>query len=307
MAGKPVILIAGPSAGGKSALALEVALALGGWIVNADSMQIYSELSILTARPGIEAEAAVPHRLYGVVSGKERFSVGAWLARAEAEISAAWAARAVPIVVGGTGLYFEALTQGLAVIPQVPVDICEKWRRFAAASRPETLYAELEVQDPQMAQKLSPGDSQRIVRALEVIDATGRSLAEWQRDTPRPPLISAAAVRRIVVAPDRQAIYARTDARVGEMVDRGAIAEVGALLALNLIPDAPVMKAIGVPELGAHLRGELELGDALEQMRTQTRRYAKRQLTWIRGRMADWHHVGSHAQGLARLCPDIRT
>ncbi len=303
---KTAILIAGPTASGKSALALDVAMAIGGRVINADAMAVYSQLSILTARPGPEAQGAAPHRLYGIVSGAEHFSVGTWLARAEAEISAAWTAGAVPVIVGGTGLYFEALTQGLAEIPSTPVNLREKWRQFARASAPGDLHAELERLDPPMARRLSCGDSQRIVRALEVIDSTGRSLADWQRDAPRPPLLSAADIRRVVVVPVRDAIYSAADARVGEMIDRGALEEVKALRGLNLSPGAPVMKAIGVPELGAHLSGVLDLEEAVDRMRTQTRRYAKRQLTWIRGRMADWHHVDCGDQGLACLCPDIR-
>ena len=276
-------------------------MALGGHVINADSMAVYSELSVLTARPGPEPLGQVPHRLYGVVSGKEPFSVGAWLDRAEAEIAAAWEAGAVPVVAGGTGLYFEALTRGLADIPEPPADIRKKWRQAHETLPPDALLAELGARDPEMARRLEGGDAQRIVRALEVIDATGRSLADWQRDAPKPPVLAAAEVLRVVVVPGRETVYARTDARVGEMIEKGAIDEVEALLALNLAQDAPVMKAIGVPELGAHLRGELCLTDALARMRTRTRRYAKRQLTWIRGRMADWRHVGSRAQGLACL------
>lgn len=301
------MLIAGPTAGGKSALAVKIAQALGGWVINADSMQVYAELSILTARPSAELETAIPHRLYGGISGQERFSVGDWLNMAKTEINAAWSAGAVPVVVGGTGLYFEALTKGLAEIPEVPQHLREKWRRFGADQPLETLLAELEARDPEMARRLNSGDPQRILRALEVIDATGRSLADWQRDTDGPRLLEGADLSCVVLAPERQALYSRTDARAGAMIDKGALGEVEALLAKNFADTAPVMKAIGVRELGAHLEAGLPLDDAIIQMQTRTRHYAKRQFTWIRGRMADWIQVRSVSEGLALFGVEIRT
>jgi len=307
VARKRAVLIAGPTASGKSELATKVAQGLGGWVINADSMQVYSELSILTARPTAKREAALPHRLYGVVSGQERFSVGAWLGLAEAQISAAWSAGAIPVVVGGTGLYFEALTKGLTEIPEVPQRLREKWRQFGADHPIETLHAELGARDPEMARRLQVGDSQRLIRALEVIDATGRSLADWQRDANRPTVLKGADTTHIVLAPDRQILYARTDARAVDMVDKGALGEVEALLARNYADTSPVMKAIGMAELGAHLGGGLPLDDAITQMQTRTRHYAKRQFTWIRGRMADWVQVRSVSDGLALFDAEIRT
>lgn len=303
MAVNRAILIAGPTASGKSALAVRVAAGLSGAgiIINADSMQVYSDLKILTARPTPEEEAIVPHRLFGVVPAGAQFSVGDWLARTETEIKSAWSAGAVPVVVGGTGLYFEALTKGLAVIPDIPTPIRQKWRDFGAAATNDRLLEELATRDAEMAQRLKEGDRQRLLRALEVVDATGRSLADWQRDPTRQPLLQTGKVGKVVLAPPRQAIYARADARVVAMVEAGALDEVKALLALRLPAHSPVRKAIGVAELGGHLAGDLTLDEAMEKMRTQTRRYAKRQLTWARGRMADWQWVETPAQGQAKL------
>lgn len=302
---KRAILIAGLTASGKSGFAIEVARRLGGVVVNADSMQVYSQLRVLTARPSPEDEARAPHRLYGSVSGVEAFSTGAWLALAEAEAVAAWDVGQVPIFAGGTGLYFEALTNGLAVVPQIPSGIRDKWRQYKDHSEAGGLSAELARRDPEMAERLKPGDSQRILRALEVIDATGRSLADWQRDAHSPSVLAGVDVVRLVLAPPRQTIYERCDARNLQMIGNGALDEVQALLAAEFSADAPVMKAIGVAELGAHLAGEMPLEDALEKMRTQTRRYAKRQLTWARGRMGAWTWVEDGEDGHRRLEPKL--
>jgi tRNA dimethylallyltransferase len=276
----PVVVIAGPTASGKSHLAIDAAEALGGVIINADSMQIYRELSILTARPGEVEQARVPHRLYGVLPGAERCSAGRWRTLAVAEIEACHAAGQFPIVVGGTGLYLRALEKGLANVPEIPA---------AARVAAEALYrdlggaafhAALAERDPVMAARLRPSDRQRLVRAWEVLEATGRSLADWQRDDSggSPPY----RFDHIVYLPPRATLYAACDARVTAMIDAGAIDEVRALLALKLDPALPVMKALGVAALSRYLAGHQPLQDAIAAIQKQTRNYAKRQMTWLR-------------------------
>jgi tRNA dimethylallyltransferase len=281
------ILIAGPTASGKSAAALALAERLGGTVINADSMQVYRELSILTARPAIGDEARAPHRLYGIVSAGEAYSVGRWLGDAARAIDAARAEGSVPILVGGTGLYFKALLEGLAPVPDIPGDIRAAWRERAEALGAAGLYRELEARDPAMASRLKPNDPQRLVRALEVIDATGISLGEWQGGNAAPGL-PVEAVTRLVVAPEREALYAAIDARFDAMIAGGALEEVRALIALNLDPGLPAMRAHGVRELAAYLRGECSLEEAVAKAKTETRRYAKRQMTWLRRFMQDW-------------------
>ncbi len=206
------ILIAGPTASGKSAAALELARRLDGTVINANSMQVYRELAVLTARPGPDEEAAVPHRLYGMVPAAEAYSVGRWLADAEAAIASSQQAGSVPILVGGTGLYFKALIEGLAPVPDIPPEVRAYWREQGEKHGQEALHAALAERDPLMASRLSPSDPQRIVRALEVIDATGVSLAEWQGGNAQPVLAESAALK-LVVAPEREPLYAAIDAR----------------------------------------------------------------------------------------------
>ena len=281
-----LVLLAGPTASGKSRLALELAESLGGVIVNADSMQVYRELEVITARPSAADEARVPHRLYGVVSVADPFSVAAWKARAEAEIAAAHDAGKVALVVGGTGLYFRALLGGLAAIPEIPPPVRARARRLAAAG-PALLHAALAKRDPVMASRLDPTDRQRLARAWEVFEATGVSLAEWQaRPAPAPPFGVPDA--KLVLTPPREWLYARCDARFANMVAHGAVSEVAALAARGLDRSSPAMKAVGVPELIRHVRGEAELDDAVRAAQSAVRRYAKRQLTWFRRRMAEW-------------------
>ena len=284
-----LILLAGPTASGKSRLALRLAEALDGVIVNADSMQVYRELRVITARPSAADEARAPHRLYGVISVAEAFSVAAWLARAEAEIAAVRAAGKTALVVGGTGLYLHALEHGLAPVPEVPAAVRAAARRRLAADGAQTLHAALAVRDPVMAARLDPGDGQRIARAWEVLAATGSSLAEWQSlPSTLPP---AAAAARFVLMPPREWLFARCDARFARMVEGGAVQEVAALDALGPDPALPATKAVGVPELRRHVRGEIALGEAVEMGQRAVRRYAKRQLTWFRHRMAEWNHL----------------
>jgi tRNA dimethylallyltransferase len=281
------ILIAGPTASGKSAVALALAGRLGGTVINADSMQLYRELCLLTARPSEADEAVAPHRLYGTVSASEAFSVGRWLEAAQAAIAAARGEGSVPILVGGTGLYFKALLDGLAPVPDIPPEVRAHWRQQAARLNAEALHRELAARDPGVAAKLKPNDPQRIVRALEVIDATGISLSEWQ-DAPAAPVLSADNVLRFVIAPEREPLYAAIDARFDRMIENGAIEEVEALLVQGLDDSLPAMRAHGVRELGSYLAGACSLEDAKIKSKTESRRYAKRQMTWARRYMADW-------------------
>jgi len=290
------LVLAGPTASGKSALALDVARRLGGVVINADSMQIYRDLDILTARPDAAALQTVPHRLYGVLDGADPCSAARWREMALAEIRAARQAGLLPILCGGTGLYLEALTAGLTPVPDIPAAVRQAVREELAQSGAAALHARLQQEDPPMAARLHPADSQRIARALEVVRATGRSLLDWRAAGEKhadgaacgemagggeqsPRFLTAALL------PPRQEVYARCDARFTAMLEKGALAEVAALLARGLSPDLPVMRALGVRELAACLRGVQGLDQAAAQARTATRRYAKRQMTWIRNRM----------------------
>jgi tRNA dimethylallyltransferase len=291
------ILIAGPTASGKSAAALELAERLHGTVINADSMQVYRELAVLTARPSASDAARVPHRLYGTTSAAEAYSVGNWLDHAAGAIAEASGAGRMPVLVGGTGLYFKALTEGLAPIPNVPPEIRDHWRAQAEKLGAEGLHRELAARDPAMAARLRPTDPQRIARALEVIDATGVSLAEWQGASATPAL-SPHGLMRLVVAPERAPLYAAIDARFDAMIGAGALEEVRALIALGLDPGLPAMRAHGVRELGAYLAGASCLDEAVAKAKTETRRYAKRQMTWARRFMTDWDWVPDAAAAI---------
>ena len=275
------LLIAGPTASGKSALAIKLAGERGGVIINADALQVYRELRILSARPSPEEMAEVPHLMYGHVSGREHYSVARWLADASAALHDTWDHGLLAIVTGGTGLYFRVLEQGLARVPPVDPAIREKWRNFTG-----DVHAELARRDPHSAARLNPNDRQRLIRALEVIEATGRPLFAWQAETQSGAALAGAEVERIYVDVARDALYARAEARFNQMMVAGALAEVRALLGLD--PSLPMMKAIGVKELFAHLRGEIALEEAIALARTATRHYIKRQLTWWRGQMRHW-------------------
>ncbi|HMK78995.1 MAG TPA: tRNA (adenosine(37)-N6)-dimethylallyltransferase MiaA [Xanthobacteraceae bacterium] len=280
-----VILIAGPTASGKSALALAAACALSGTIVNADSMQVYRDLRIITARPTPEEEASVPHRLYGHVDAAENYSVGRWLADVKPMLDAIRREGRVPILVGGTGLYFKALTQGLSAVPPIPADIRDRIRARLEAEGPVTLHAELLARDPSSA--VRPGDRTRIARALEVLEATGRPITDWHRDG-LPPLIDPAHAVKIFLAPERDELRRRIDRRFDAMLAAGALAEVRALWARALDPLLPAMKAHGVPWLIRHLKGEITLAEAAQGGKNDTRRYTKRQFTWARHQLPDW-------------------
>ncbi len=275
------ILIAGPTAAGKSALAMRLAEAHGGVIVNADSMQVYAPLAILTARPSAEDLAAVEHRLYGHESGRAAYSTGAWYRDAAEVLAGIRAAGRIPVVVGGTGLYFRALLGGLADMPAIPGDVRDRLRRDLAEFGPARLHGELAALDPETARRLDEGDGQRIVRALEVFHATGRSI-RFLRERAGVPLVDAERAQAVLVAPDRAVLQTRIADRVRAMMRSGAVEEVRGLLALGLDHSLPVMKAIGVREIRALLEGETDMATAEERIAAATRRYAKRQMTWFR-------------------------
>lgn len=273
---KRALLIAGPTASGKSALALAEARRRGGIVINADALQVYADLRILSARPTAEDEAMVPHRLYGHVPGSEAYSVARWLADARQAIEAAWSAGALPIVVGGTGLYFKALEHGLAAVPDIDPQIRAQWRNFAG-----DLHGELRKRDPEAAARLSANDRQRLARAIEVVEGTGESLTHWQRIAQSEAVLRGVGLERRLVDVPRAELYQRAEQRFDAMIAAGALAEAEALLDFD--PSLPVMKAIGVAELHDYLRGRSSLPDATERAKTATRNYIKRQLTWLRG------------------------
>jgi tRNA dimethylallyltransferase len=286
------ILIAGPTASGKSACALGLAERLGGVVINADSMQVYRELRIITARPSTDDEARVPHALYGFVPVAEAYSAGRFLEDARRAMAAARKAGRVPILVGGTGLYFKALLEGLAPIPAIPAAVRAHWRKEAARLGAGSLHAVLAERDPEGAALLRPTDAQRVVRALEVLEATGRPLRDWQR-TPGIPVIEAEDTTRLVLTRERDDLYARAEARVESMIAQGALDEVRNLRDLGLAPDLPGMRATGVGSLLACLAGLLSEAEAVEAVKRETRNYIKRQLTWMRSNMIAWTPVGA--------------
>jgi tRNA dimethylallyltransferase len=279
------VLIAGPTASGKSALALALAGRVRGTIINADSMQVYRDLRIITARPTPEDETRAPHRLYGHIDAAENYSVGRWLADIGPVLDEVRGAGDVPILVGGTGLYFKALTQGLSAVPPTPPEVRESIRTRMETEGPAALHAELLQRDP--SSEVRPSDRTRIARALEVLEATGRPLGAWHRDG-MPPLIDASRAVKIFLAPERDELRARIDARFDAMLRDGALDEVRVLAARRLDPLLPAMKAHGVPWLIRHLAGEISLSEAAEGAKNDTRRYTKRQFTWVRHQLPDW-------------------
>ncbi|MCK1387733.1 tRNA (adenosine(37)-N6)-dimethylallyltransferase MiaA [Bradyrhizobium sp. 21] len=284
------VLIAGPTASGKSALALELALAAGGVVINADSMQVYRDLRVITARPTHGEEARVPHRLYGHVDAAVNFSAGAWVADAAKALDEAKAEGRLPIFIGGTGLYFKALTAGLSVVPPIPAEVREDVRARLERNGVEALHAELARRDPRAAERLNLRDRTRIARALEVVEATGRSLLDWHHEG-QPPLLPKDSFRAVFLAPERDDLYARIDARFDAMLGAGALKEVERLAARALNPLLPAMKAHGVPALIRHLRGEFSLEEAAMIGRADTRHYAKRQFTWFRHQLPQFAWV----------------
>ena len=296
---KDAILIAGPTASGKSALALELAERKGAVVVNTDSMQGYSVLDVLTARPGVTDLARAPHFLYGHVHPATAYSTGAWLRDVMKLIDDGTLSGQPVIFVGGTGLYFRALAEGISEMPDIPQRIRDRWRYELKEQGAVKLHSLLLREDSAAAMMLKPTDSQRIVRALEVLDASGRSIREWQAERGRP-LIDRQSARFLVIEPDRAALVDRIEKRFDQMLDKGALDEVKRLSALGLDPELPAMKAIGVRELQAAMAGEIGFPEAIERAKIATRQYAKRQTTWFR------HQLGSEWQRL-RPGDDLET
>ena len=291
---KDAILIAGPTASGKSALALDIAARDNGIIVNADSMQVYSLLDVITARPTAADQQRVPHALYGHVHPSIAYSTGAWLRDVSRLVADGKLAGKRPIFVGGTGLYFRALTDGISSMPAIPDAVRERWRQRLRDSGPEELHRILERDDAPAARLLKPGDGQRILRALEVLEASGRSILAWQREGGGPPLIDRDSARFTVIEPERPLLVERIAQRFSRMVEQGAIDEVKALLALKLDAQLPAMKAIGVRELGMVIEGRISLAEAERLAAIATRQYAKRQATWFRNQLGpEWQRLAA--------------
>ena len=282
-----IILIAGPTASGKSALALALAERHGGVIVNADSMQVYRDLRIITARPTPEEERRAPHRLYGHVDAAENYSVGRWYGDVAAALTAITQEARPAIITGGTGLYFTALTRGLAAVPPIPAEIRAEVRGRLASEGAVALHADLVARDPVAAERLQPGDRARVTRALEVVLATGRSLFDWHEDN-KPACVDLARAAKVFLKPDRDELLRRIDARFDAMIEAGALEEVRALAARKLDRNLPAMKAHGVPWLIRHLDGEIALAEAVAHAKLETRQYTKRQATWFRNQLPEF-------------------
>lgn len=274
------VLIAGPTASGKSALGLALAARLDGVVINADSMQVYADLRVLSARPTAEEEARAPHRLYGHVDGDADYSVAHWVEDARRVLAEVEAEGRLPILIGGTGLYFKALTQGLSPMPTVPDEVKARVRGRGEAA--EALHARLARLDPRTAARLRPSDTQRLTRAIEVFEATGRSLADWQEEATSPAVLRPQETLGVFLATDRAALRSRIADRFRQMMADGALEEVRRLVGRGLPADRTLLKAHGVPHLARHLAGELSLEEAIEAGIADTRRYAKRQDTWFR-------------------------
>ena len=285
---RTITLIAGPTASGKSDFALKLAEQNDAVIVNADSMQIYDVLNVITARPSAEDTARVQHYLYGYVSPEKQYSTGKWLK----DVAEVLKTVERPLIfVGGTGLYFKALTEGLAIIPDIPEETRKKWRtRLEGEGAPE-LYKLLQGIDYQLSRRLSEKDGQRIIRALEVHDATGKTLSYWQ-NTKTEPLLETGDLKKLLLLPERDVVYRRIERRFDNMVENGALEEARALDELGLNPSMPAMKAIGIPEFIDVLKGKKTIGEAIVEAKTNTRRYAKRQMTWFRHQLGgDWEKI----------------
>jgi tRNA dimethylallyltransferase len=296
---KNVVLIAGPTASGKSALALALAEKHDGVVINADSMQVYRDLRIITARPTEEEEARAPHRLYGHVDAAVNYSTGQWCRDVAAVLDEARATNKLPIIIGGTGLYFSALTKGLSAVPPIPDDIRERIRARVATDGVEAMHAELVLRDPETAARITVRDRARVTRALEVVEATGRTLTEWHKDG-LPAILDGTSAAKVFLTCEREPLVERISRRFDAMLEAGALDEVARLAARGLNPLLPAMKAHGVPWLIRHLRGEITLAEAAEGGKMDTRRYAKRQHTWFRNQLTDWPFVPAEA-GLEAL------
>lgn len=301
--GYDAVLIAGPTASGKSALALALAEALDGVIVNADSMQLYRELSIVTARPPAEDLARAPHRLYGVLPAADAFSTGDWLRLVERELKEIRASGKLPVFVGGTGLYFKALTEGFAELPDIDPQVRTRCRSLADEGGIDAVRQALQEKDPKAAADLK--DLQRLTRALEVVLSTGRTLADWQREAHGESLLFPDGCLRLVLAPPRAWLHERIARRAKLMLESGGLDEVRALLQLDLPKSLPAMRAIGVKEIAALLAGEIDGQEAERLLTVATRRYAKRQETWFRNQMADWERLDPSAERAEEMAQRI--
>eukprot|EP00873_Tetraselmis_striata_P021543 jgi/Tetstr1/441807/TSEL_030024.t1 len=303
MGSQAVTLIAGPTASGKSALAVTLAEKTGALVVNADSMQVYADLDVLTARPGADDLARADHRLYGHIDAADAYSVARWLGDVETTLASATADGHPVILVGGTGLYFRALTKGLSSVPPIDEAVRTRLRAMAAEAPGDELHRLLRARDPDMADRLEPGDTQRITRALEVVESTGRSLLHWQGQTGTP--LIARSASRLVLAPPRRWLHARIAARFDTMIAQGAISEARRLAARGLSPALPAMKAIGVRELANLPDMDAGLAAAVERCVAQTRQYAKRQETFFRGQLGDWPRLDPGASTLRELVTQL--
>lgn len=286
-----VLLIAGPTASGKTGLSIDAANANDAVIINADSMQGYADLQVITARPSPEEMSLAPHHLFGHVDAGEAYSVARWLEDVRQLLNGDLKGRKL-IFVGGTGLYFNALLEGLSPVPPVDEKIRDKWRIAGKLISPPELHKELTRLDPDMARELRPSDPQRVIRALEVFESTGRSLLEWQQEKGQPFFQPEVSIRKLLLMPERSLLHERINLRFDQMVDAGALDEVERLLKRKLDPKLPAMKAIGVPHLGEYLAGREPLAEAIEKAKAATRQYAKRQSTWFRNSFGDgWEQV----------------
>ena len=289
---KPIVLIAGPTASGKSALGLAIAREFGGVVVNADAMQVYDHLRILTARPSEQDMQAIEHALYGHIAPSQAYSVASWVKDMRQFL--AHESR-MPVIVGGTGLYFMAAEQGLADVPEPAADIRSHYRAMTA----DGLYQELLARAPDEAQRLRPSDQQRLSRALEVLESTGKSLGSFQRAAHENALLKGRCVIRIYLEPERETLYQRINMRFSQMLAEGGLEEARSLLAMGLAGQLPAMKAIGVPELAAYFAGNISLEAAEVAAQQATRHYAKRQMTWARRNMISWEfHIAQFSESI---------
>ena len=295
---KDAIVIAGPTASGKTGFSVELAKTVNGAVINADSMQIYDILQILTARPSIQGMEGVPHYLFGHVSPRIAYSAAKWIEDAETALNQVRASGKVPIFVGGTGLYFKVLIEGLSSIPQIEPQIREKWRKRSRQWDSSQLYDKLKKLDPQGADKLQPGDTQRLVRALEVVEGTGKPISFWQNDVGKSPLLDGAKCKKLILMPPREILRSRINSRFKQMLDKGALLEVEQLNLLGLSSSFPAMRAIGVSQLSQYRAGKITLDEACELACAATRQYAKRQSTWFRNQFSDWYTVADRDAGI---------